>query len=291
MQCRARLPKDFYYYMRGRVDSGIDPRTGKPASLANRAFVADAKDVALMAALPKERLDDAIVVAYHSWETSVHRVAAVDPKRRTVTLTGDAPWRFVEWGPSQRYHVENIPAALSAPGEWYLDRDGTLSYIPRPGEDMTRIEVVAPLATSLVRFAGDPAQGHFIEDLVLKGLAFRDQQYPLPPQGHADGQAAVTTPSAVTADGCRRVSIEDCEIGEVGGYALWFGRGCQDCRAVRNYIHDMAAGGIRIGSTAESTIPRKPRGGSSSTTTSFAREGCSIAAQSACGSAIAPGTR
>jgi hypothetical protein len=257
---RARSPNEFYYYMRGTVDTGIDPATGAQANLPNRAFVAAAKDIAPLAAIPKERLTDAIVVAYHSWEVSVHRVAAVDPKSHTVITTGNAPWAFCQWGPSQRYHLENLPAALDSPGEWYLDRDGTLSYIPRPGEDMTQLEVVAPLASGLVRFAGDPAKGQFVEHVALAGLALRDDQYPLPPLGHADGQASVTTPAAITADGCRHVSIENCEIGHVGGYALWFRRGSQECRATGNYIHDMAAGGVRIGQTSEPATPADATG-------------------------------
>ena len=252
---RARSPNQFYYYVREAVAAGIDPSTGKPAQMANRAFIANPKDIAPLAALPKERWKDAILVVYHSWEVSVHRVASVDAKTGLVILTGNAPWPFLSWGPGQRYHIENIPSALDAPGEWYLDRDGTLSYLPRPGEDMTRIEVVAPVAAGLVRLAGDPAKGQLVEHLSFRGLAFRDDQYPLPPQGHGDGQAAIGTPAAITADGCRDVNFEGCEIGHVGGYALWFRRGCQECRATRNYIHDMAAGGARIGQGWENESP------------------------------------
>ena len=56
-----------------------------------------------------------------------------------------APWAFFQWGGPTRYHLENFREALDAPGEWFLDRDGTLSYIPRAGEDMTKVQVVAPV--------------------------------------------------------------------------------------------------------------------------------------------------
>ena len=238
-----------------RLTRASTPSTGKPPNLTSRAFLANPKDIASLAALPKDRWKDAIFVVYHSWAVSVHRLASVDAKTGLVILTGDAPWSFLSWGPGQRYHIENIPSALDAPGEWYLDRDGTLSYLPRPGEDMTRVEVVAPVAAGLVRLAGDPAKGQLVEHLSFRGLAFRDDQYPLPPQGHGDGQAAIGTPAAITADGCRDVRFEGCEIGHVGGYALWFRRGCQECRATRNYIHDMAAGGVRIGQGWENESP------------------------------------
>ena len=138
---RAREPNEFYYYIRGKV--GATPR---------RAFVADPKDIALLAALPKDRLSDALVVAYFSWENSVSRVASVDPQTGTVVLTGDAPWPFDPANPNaRRYHIENIKAALDAPGEWFLDRNGDLFYIPLPGEDPAKAEVVAPVINDMVR--------------------------------------------------------------------------------------------------------------------------------------------
>jgi len=244
---RARTPNEFYLYVRGKVEAAIDPATGKMANMANRALVAAPNDFAILASVPKEHLADATMVLYHSWETSRHRVASLDAKTRAVILTGGAPWPMLMWAPGQRYHMENVAAALDAPGEFLLERDGTLSYIPRPGEDMTKAEVIAPVATGLVRLAGDPAKGRWLEHLKFKGLAFRHDQFVLPPQGHGDGQAAVGAPTAILADGARNVAIEDCEVGHVSGYAVWFRRGCRDCRVERTLIHDMGAGAVRIG--------------------------------------------
>ncbi len=244
---RARTPNEFYCYVRGKVEAAVDPATGKIEAMPNRAFVAAPNDFAVLAGVPKERLSDATIMLYHSWETSRHRVAALDPKSRTVILTGNAPWAMLAWGPSQRYHIENVASALDAPGEFFLDRDGTLSYIPRPGEDMAKAEVIAPVASGLVRLVGDPAKGRWFEHFSFKRLAFRHDQYILPPQGHGDGQAAVSAPTAILADGARNVSLEDCEVGHVSGYAVWFRRACSDCRVVRCLIHDLGAGGVRIG--------------------------------------------
>lgn len=252
---RARTPNEFYFYVRGKVESAVDPATGKVENMAHRAFVAAPRDFAVLAGVPKERLSDATIVLYHSWEVSRHRVAALDPQTRTVITTGNAPWPVLMWGPSQRYHVENVASALDAPGEFFLDRDGTLSYIPRPGEDMTQAEVVAPWVSGLLRFCGEPGKGRPVEHITLKGLAFRHDQFVLPPQGHGDGQAAIGAPTAVLADGARHVAVEGCEVGHVAGYAVWFRRGCQDCRVTRGLIHDLGAGGVRIGEGWENEKP------------------------------------
>lgn len=200
---RARSPNEFYYHVRDKAGPVVNPATGKKELMPNRSFVADAQDIAPLAAVPKEQLNDALVVFYHSWESSISRVAAVDPQTSTVQMTGDAPWPCNMWGPHQRDHIENIKAALDAPGEWFLDRSGDLFYIPLPGEDPAKADVVAPVLGGLVRFAGDPGQGRFVEHIRFKGISFQHDQYRLPPQGHGDGQAAVTMPTAIAADGAQ----------------------------------------------------------------------------------------
>ncbi len=48
-------------------------------------------------------------------------------------------------------YIENALELLDEPGEWYLDRkSGTVYYIPRPGEDMAKAEVVAPAIERLI---------------------------------------------------------------------------------------------------------------------------------------------
>ena len=244
---RARSPNKFYHYMIRNVPHGIDPATGKPGNLANRAFIARAGDIKPLLKVPKDRLSDVALVAYHSWAVSVHRLASVEPRTSTVITTGPAVWPFCRWGPNQRYHLENYREALDEPGEWFCDRDGTLSYIARPGEDMTQAKVVAPVAEQFVKLVGEPELGLYVEHVTLKGLAFAHAGHILPDKGHSSPQAAFHIPAAVMADGARHIAIEDCSISQVGIHGIWFRRGCQHCRIARCFIHDLGAGGVRIG--------------------------------------------
>ena len=253
---RARSPNTFYYYMLRKAPFGIDPLTGKTANLANRAFIAEKRDIAPLSGVPPEHIRDVTMVAYHSWACSVLRFASVDQGTGRVVTTGPARWPFFRWGARQRYHLENFRAALDAPGEWFLDRDGTLSYIPRPGENMQTAEVVAPVGNTFLRFEGEPELGLYVENLVFRGLVFRHSGYVLPPRGHSDAQSAVTIPAVVMADGARHVTLEDCELGNIGSYAAWFRRGCDSCRVERCHIHDMGAGGIRMGEGWDNDNPK-----------------------------------
>src|SRR5207247_5477446 len=118
--------------------------------------------------------------------------------------------------------LENYRAALDTPGEWFLARNGTLFYQPRPGEDMTTADAVAPVAEKLLVLAGDPANRHFIEHLTFRALSFQHAQWLTPAGGLEPAQAAAYLEAAVLADGVRHVTFEDCEIAHTGIYAIWF---------------------------------------------------------------------
>jgi len=238
----ARSPNRHWHYTAGTVTYGRDPATGRPADLSKRAFKFRAGDLK-----PWPGLDDATLVIYHSWEVFRARVADADFIANVVFTTGSANWPFGQWGPNQRYYVENLREALDEPGEWFLGRDGSLFYRPLPGEDISQAEVIAPVAGGFVRFVGEPALGLTVDHITLKGLAFRHGQYVLPPEGHGDWQAAVTVPAVIMADGARHIAIEDCEVSHIGTHAIWFRRGCADCRVESTYMHDLGAGGVRVG--------------------------------------------
>ena len=244
---RAQSPNRFYFYVRGKVGMGPDPLTGNKTDLSSRAFRARPEDIRPLLGLTPARLRDVNLIAYQSWEVSRLRVAAVDPKTNTIIATGPAVAQFDYFGPSQRYKLENYRAALDAPGEWFLDRDGTLFYKPLPGEDMRAARAVAPVGERFVTISGKA--GSKVHDITFRGLTFTNAGYTLPPQGQGDGQAAVSVPAVVQADYADRITIEGCEIARTGLYGVWFRRGCKNCAIRRTYLHDLGAGGVRIGDT------------------------------------------
>ncbi len=245
---RARSPNEGYHRIAELIPGPPDPRA-KP--IARDRFVFAPGDIRRW-----QRLSDVNVILMHSWETSIHPIKSVDPEANIVEFAGPMRewWSIGYWEPEQRYYIENAFELLDQPGEWYLDREtGVLSYWPMPGESMNEIEVIAPVLSELVQLAGDADSGRFVQHVTLRGLSFQHADWILGPTGNSSTQAAVNVPGAVTADGAIHCVLEDCEVAHAGTYGIWFRRGCKDCRIQRNLVHDLGAGGVRVGEASMAT--------------------------------------
>lgn len=55
----------------------------------------------------------------------------------------------------------------------------------------------------------------------------------------------------IQADHAEAISLTDCEIAHTGLYGVWFRDDCSGCRVEKSYLHDLGAGGIRIGALQE----------------------------------------
>lgn len=243
---RARHPNEGYLHTAGKAAPAKDPATGAEVPRESTAFRFRPGDIQAW-----RNLADACVVVYHSWETSLHRIARIEEADSTVVFTGPAKWPFERWRTQQRYHVENVREALDAPGEWYLDRSsGVLAYFPRPGEDLARAEVVVPVTRQLVVLAGDPAAARFVEHLRFEDLRFLHSDWTAPAEGHSDSQAAASIPGAFEARGARHVSLRRCEVAHTGTYGVWLRAGVKDSLVEECHVHDLGAGGVRIGEVA-----------------------------------------
>ena len=239
---RARSPNSGYHRI-AKLIPGPPIPNAKPVARDQFGFAA--KDLG-----PVARLADVDLVLMHSWETSIHPIESIDPVSNIVHFAAPLKewWGIGLWEEAQRYYVENAIEWLDQPGEWYLNREtGVLTYWPLRGERLETTEVIAPVLTELVRFAGNADQGSPVQWLTLKGLTFHHSDWIRDPKGNSSTQAAVEVPAAVTADGALHCGFENCEVAHVGTYAVWFRRGCKDCVVQHNRIFDLGAGGIRVG--------------------------------------------
>jgi hypothetical protein len=240
---RARTPNKFYHYMGETVEVPLDAEKDR----YHRTTHVRADALEPLKELSPDEIKDVTLVAYHKWCITRRFLTQIDAGANAIITIGEKLKTYSDWPANTRFHLENFRTALDAPGEWFLARDGTLSYMPLPGEDPATAKIVAPAIDKLVLFRGEPENQQFVEHITVKGLSFEHNQELLPRTGYAPFQAAYVTEAAVMADGARNIAIEDCQVQHSAAYAVWFRQGCTDCRLARCYLNDLGAGGVRIG--------------------------------------------
>ncbi len=253
---RARTPNVGYLYTAGVLAPFDHAKWYERNIDAKRGFRFRDADIKRWA-----NFDDALIVIYHSWTTSIHFIKELDPKERIVKLAPISTWPIGYWWEyNTRYHVENVAEALDQPGEWYLDRGtGTLSYWPLPGEDMTKVEAIAPIVRqTLVAFKGRPEAKRFVEHLRFRGISFQHTECLLAPDMPTDQQGATERAPLVAAEGLRHCVFEDCEIAHAGENGLWLDRGCSDNVVRRCRIRDLGASAVFLGPKADGDAASMP---------------------------------
>jgi hypothetical protein len=246
---RARTPNKFYFYIQSVNEETLDGESPRQAKKARQTVQMRKEDFRVLADLSPGQLRDVNFMVYHKWDNTRRFIDSLDFGQTALVTSGRGMKSWNAWKRNSRYHLENFRAALDAPGEWFLARDGVLSYMPRDGEDMTKIEIVAPVVDRFLVVRGDAAAGKTVEHVAFQGLTFHHAQWLTPEGGFEAAQAAAPIEAAVMLDGARNVTIEDCEFGHLGTYAVWFRRGCRDCALRRSHLRDFGAGGVRVGET------------------------------------------
>ncbi len=242
-RCVARTPNEGFFRTAGKAPPSEIPSTGEKIVRVANAFKFKPGDIVRW-----NNLDDALVVALHAWETSFHRISSIDDESHVVTFRNASLWPFEEWGPGQRYYVLNTLEGLDAPGEWYADRpSGVISYMPEPGEDLSKAEVVAPFLTYLVSLEGNPASNQYVQYVRIDGLEFQHASFPIGMDGHADPQGAVGVSAAVHLIGAQFCTVANCSIDRADTYGIWVRAGSFANALTHNELYDLGAGGIRLG--------------------------------------------
>jgi len=240
---RARTPNKFYHYMGETSEVPLDGSQDK----YRRTTQVSPDTLVPLRNLDSRELRDVTLMAYHKWCITRRFLTEIDTTANTIITEGEKLKSYSGWPKNTPFHLENFKAALDAPGEWFLARNGNLYYKPLPDEDMTKADVVAPVIQKFVIFEGKPQPQQFVEHIKLKGLTFHHNQLLLPPSGYAPFQAAYVIEAAIMADGAHNIALEDCEISHIATYGVWFRQGCRNCRLERCYLYDLGAGGVRIG--------------------------------------------
>ena len=247
---RARFPDSGFIKAKDVAEELLDAPEGKRA---RQTVTFAPEDLKALVGLPEEELHRVQFLAYHKWDNTRRFVESVDRMSGKLTVVGHPmkPWN--KWDAKTGIILENVRSALDQPGEWFLSKEGLLIYKPLPGEDPAKSEAIAPVATQLLVLRGQPDQP--LQHLTFRGIAFQETGWSCPPQGFEPTQAAATIEAVIQADHVQSLAFDHCEIAHTGLYGLWFRKGCRDNRVEHCYLHDLGAGGLRIGEMGISNLP------------------------------------
>lgn len=250
---------------------GFIQATGQPPELlpgvkskgdVNRVMLAvEPEAVKPLEGLFEAELREVNVNVRFSWDMQRHRVAGVRAADGALQFTAGLHRAFFSLEPYHNVRIENFRAALDEPGEWFRALDGTVTYMPRPGQKLADLDAWAPVSEQWLVFRGDTEKKQLVTGVGFRGIAFRHLGWRLPDDGAAFGQAEAALGAGIEADGASGLRFEDCEFAHTMTSALWLRHGVRDVAISRCHIHDLGAGGVKIGETKVPVTPEAETGG------------------------------
>jgi hypothetical protein len=189
-------------------------------------------------------LQDAWLLSFAAWTAHWRQIASIDNITQVVALAAPVSFPFGMFGgqgsiSGGRFLIENVRAALDAPGEWWADVYGKkLFYIPLPGETMGAVDMVLPFAPTLISIAGasptSPVQHVSFVDLALQytGELFASR-----------GSGSAPT-SAIYMNNVANTTLSNLTIANGGGGGVQLLHGVASVVLDRLWLHDLSGGGV-----------------------------------------------
>ena len=211
-------------------------------------------------------LENAEIVCYHFWTDSHLRISSVDPASNKVSFVTSAGKAFdTGWtnnkagGERGIYTVENLPAAMTESGEWYLDYQAKrVFYRPMPGETPETVRVEVPFVQTLVSIDGESEP---VVDVTFNGIRFALSQYELSAGDVNNAQGAAKVSAAIRLASCSGCRFDGCAFENLSGYAVRLGKGACSNVLNRCRLNRLGAGGVILDGGAAGCAPHERASG------------------------------
>jgi hypothetical protein len=200
---------------------------------------------------------------YHDWSISHVPIQSIDRNSHRLTTAYDVGpsadhYQMGHFSDHPRYVLTGDVDFVNNPGEWFLNEStGKLTYMPYDQHRPDRVQMVAPVATSLLEVHGTPDNP--VRNLEFRGLTFQHCSFPLPEKGYAAGQATghedrseggsgrTFVDAALTFDHATHHIVRNCTLSQLGGGGIWFRTGSDNNKLIGNDIRDTGGNGVMIG--------------------------------------------
>jgi len=243
----ARTPNKGFLKISGVKQNILERGTGRIAEKAQQILSFNHYNFKYIQNINDDEIEFIRFRTYHKWDFTMRYIDKIDNDSLTISTSGQGmkPWNPIKKG--GRIVFENYAAALDTIGEWYLNNDGILFYMPLPGQRPENTEVIVPVLENLIYVKGNISANKFTEYIKFEGLIFKHCHYRIPQTGFDPNQAAISINSAVMLEGARHITFYNCAISHTGQHGLWFGKGCRNSVVEHCYLHDLGGGGIYLG--------------------------------------------
>jgi hypothetical protein len=245
---RARSPNQGFFQVKGVEETIAEKGPGRMPQVAVQKILVDTASLIGTGSFSDQDYEDALVIFYHNWDNTRKRILSFSKSQPAFFIAGEGmkPWNPIN--SKSRWLIENYRAALDAPGEWFLDRTGYIYYIPLPGETPENTIFHAPILREFIKISGNSPEKQ-VSNIRFENLVFEVAGYRTPDAGNEPAQAASPVGAVITLDYADNIRFFNCELAHTGTYGMWFRKGCSNCMVNKCYLHDLGAGGIKIGET------------------------------------------
>jgi len=204
------------------------------------------------------------LVLIHDWSISRIPLAEIDYGSNRITAVdsigakGLIFFNLDNWEKNPRYYLENDIAFLDVPGEWFFDDKESLLYLMLPGgADPGQMKVMVPVTgPHLMVIEGSEQQK--AGNISFEGVTFSYCSWMTPEKGYAGIQAChfdprpastgwSVVPAAVYLKWAENCTFTNCTFTRLGGSAIWFSAGCNDCSVSDSHFEDISGNAVMVG--------------------------------------------
>jgi hypothetical protein len=251
---RARTSRPGTRFIKSVESEGPIPGALPVPGFTEQVIRVDPKELSCFRKLIPDEAQDAVATFYHKWDSTRSRVESVDIPKGTLKVRGPAQKANTSFDYLTGMVIENVPSLLDEPGEWFLSREGQLTYLPRVGESMDASRGTYPVAEKLVTIKGKPHAK--VAHLAFRGIRFRHAKGIPSVATSIPNQAVVrTVDGVITLEHASQIAFTGCELSHVGSYGFSLRKGCRQVAIEKCLITDLGAGGVKVGSLNEEENP------------------------------------
>lgn len=213
----------------------------------------DAAGCSTLKQLAKSNDKNALAYFFLKWNTAISPVIKINDDYKSFIIESKALPGYNSFDKKTRFFLSCNNALLDTVNEWSLNKNGILSYHPTAGETLGNTHFYIPTLRQFIIMKGDNEENK-IGYVYFKSLQFSVSASDNLPEGYYPQQAASGIGAVVTMDFAKNIFFNNCTISQTGQYAFWIRENCEGCHIVHCYLHDLGAGGIKIG---EPDLPKE----------------------------------